>query len=229
MVGDLYLHVEDAWAQARGLRGREGGAGRDRLVPDPAPPGARLRHRGGRPSSCGCASSDLGLRRLTAVAFADNPASLRSWRGRDAPRGAAPAGVAAPRPRLGRQRRLCLLADEWRAQQYHRSPGGVRGRAGGHPDRARPIQDRFRSHRSSTTRSSGTPGVSVAGGAETDQGAGREERRRGRLVALVLPRALQPGPVERLRSSSQVRTPKPTGVPVSSATRVRPSVAAEQT
>ena len=69
----------------------------------------------------------------------------------------------------------------------------------------------------------------VAGVADLAEGERGVQRGGGRVVALVLGDPSRPARASACSSSSQVRTPKPTGVPVSSATRVSPSVAAEQT
>jgi RimJ/RimL family protein N-acetyltransferase len=76
VVGDLYLHIEDAWAQ------REV---QDRAKQSQAEIGWALspEHQGHGYAAEGVAElvracfEELGLRRLTAVAFADNEASLR--------------------------------------------------------------------------------------------------------------------------------------------------------
>ena len=61
------------------------------------------------------------------------------------------------------------------------------------------------------------------------QGARGRQRRGGRLVALVLAGALEPGAVEGLLLGVAGEHAEPDRAPVSRATRVSPSVAAEQT
>ncbi len=107
VVGDLYLHVEDAWAQHEVRDAAKDSQRRDRVVPG-------LRRHQGQGYVTEAATElvrvcfeDLGLRRVTAAGLRRQPAlAAGDGEARDAPRGPAPAGVAAPRPRLGRRRRL---------------------------------------------------------------------------------------------------------------------------
>ena len=115
IVGDLYLHVEDAWAQAE-----VADAAKDSqaeigwiLSPDHQGHGFASEAVGELVRVC---FDDLGLRRLTAIAFAGNPASVRVME---------KAGMRqeALHRRESLHRDLgwvdsvvyALLADEWRA------------------------------------------------------------------------------------------------------------------
>ena len=76
VIGDLMVKVGDAWAQAevkeqaRGVQAELGWV----LHPDQPATGTPPRPCA---SCCGCASTSLGLRRVTADCFADNEASWR--------------------------------------------------------------------------------------------------------------------------------------------------------
>src|SRR4051794_9471586 len=84
------------------------------------------------------------------------------------------------------------------------------------------------SARSKTPLTTPSPDAGVAGGAQAAQREGGPQGGGG-LVALILGRALEAGPVEALLVVVTGQDTNPIGVPVSSATRVSPSVAAEQT
>ena len=76
IVGDLYLHVEDAWAQAEVAEVAKDSQAEIGWILSPD-------HQGQGYATEAVAElvricfDDLALRRLTAVAFADNPASVR--------------------------------------------------------------------------------------------------------------------------------------------------------
>ena len=76
VVGDLYLHVEDGWAQHEVAR-RPGSRRRDRLVPGLAGHQGQGYATEAATELVRICFEDLGLRRVTAGAFADNPPSLR--------------------------------------------------------------------------------------------------------------------------------------------------------
>lgn len=115
IVGDLYLRVEDAWAQAEVTEQAKDAHGEIGWVLAPE-------HQGRGYATEGVAElvrlcfDDLAIRRLTAVAFADNPASVRVME-----------KVGMRREALHRQESLhrdlgwvdsvvyALLADEWRS------------------------------------------------------------------------------------------------------------------
>jgi RimJ/RimL family protein N-acetyltransferase len=115
IVGDLYLHVEDAWAQAEVSEGGKEVQAEIGWVLSPAHQGRGFATEAVDELVRVC-FDDLGLRRLTAVAFAGNPASLRVME---------KAGMR--QEALHRQESLhrdlgwvdsvvyALLADEWRA------------------------------------------------------------------------------------------------------------------
>ena len=103
------------WAQRRGgatgrsARRRRSAGASTRRTP------ARASRPKAPPSCCGSASTDLGLRRVAAGAFADNAASIRVMEKIGMRhRGPRRARLAAPRPGLGRRGRRRVLADEWR-------------------------------------------------------------------------------------------------------------------
>lgn len=122
VIGDLYLHVEDGWAQAEvQAKGREtqGEIGWC-LSPD---------HQGhgyvteAVSELVRLAFDDLGLRRLTAVAFADNTASLRVM-DRIGMRREALFRADSLHRDLGWVDSVvhCLLADDWRATRDSSTP-----------------------------------------------------------------------------------------------------------
>ena len=153
VIGHLYLHVEDAWSQVEVRDQAERRPGRDRL-------GRSTRAHQGQGYATEAVREllrvcfeDLGVRRVVALAFADNAPSLRvHGAGRHAPRGAHRARSRCTASSAG-STGCCTRcsAEEWR-QLPLTSLSGLR----------------------------------------------RGQRGRGRLVALVLDRALEAGAVERL-------------------------------
>jgi RimJ/RimL family protein N-acetyltransferase len=117
IVGDLYLHVEDAWAQAEVSEDGKEAQAEIGWVLSPAHQGRGFATEAVAELVRVC-FDDLGLRRLTAIAFAGNPASLRVME---------KAGMR--QEALHRQESLhrdlgwvdsvvyALLADEWRTDR----------------------------------------------------------------------------------------------------------------
>ncbi len=115
IVGDLYLHVEDAWAQAEVSEGGKAVQAEIGWVLSPAHQGRGYATEAVDELVRVC-FDDLGLRRLTAIAFAGNPTSVRVME-----------KVGMRQEALHRQESLhrdlgwvdsvvfALLADEWRA------------------------------------------------------------------------------------------------------------------
>ena len=116
-------------------------------------------------------------------------------------------------------RRLSASPRAWRAPAaWNRSP---RSSTGSGLTRAPP--------RPSEPRAVAESHASLRGGGDLADRSGGGQRGRGRLVALVLLEPSSPARSSACCSVSQVRTPNPTATVWSRATRVRPSVAAEQT
>ena len=76
VIGHLYLHVEDAWAQAEVREQAEERPGRGRVGLRPAHQGQGYATEAVRELLRVC-FEDLGVRRVVALAFADNAPSLR--------------------------------------------------------------------------------------------------------------------------------------------------------
>lgn len=125
VIGELYLHVSSGWAQrevADRARDCEAAIG---WGLDPAHQGRGYATEGARELVRIC-FEDLGLRRVTAGAFADNAPSLRVMDRLGMRR--ETLGVRTTLHRSGRwvdSTTYALLADEWRAAD------GAAGRAGG--------------------------------------------------------------------------------------------------
>jgi RimJ/RimL family protein N-acetyltransferase len=117
LVGDLYLHVEDAWAQSEVAE--EGKAVHAEIgwCLDPAHQGKGYATEGMRELLRVC-FDDLGLRRVTAVAFAENAPSLAVMERLGMRRESLAIADALHRDRGWVDSvTYALLADEWRARQ----------------------------------------------------------------------------------------------------------------
>jgi RimJ/RimL family protein N-acetyltransferase len=75
-VGDLYLRVEDAWAQAEVAEQAKGKQAEIGWILDPAHQGQGYASEAVRALLAHC-FEDLGLHRVTAICFTDNEASWR--------------------------------------------------------------------------------------------------------------------------------------------------------
>jgi RimJ/RimL family protein N-acetyltransferase len=117
LIGDLYLHVEDAWAQAEVTEQAKNAQAEIGWCLDPAHQGHGYVTEAVRELVRTC-FEDLGIRRLTAIAFADNVASLAVMERLGMRREALHVADALHRD-LGWVDSVtyALLADEWRAQQ----------------------------------------------------------------------------------------------------------------
>jgi RimJ/RimL family protein N-acetyltransferase len=117
IVGDLYLHVNDAWAQTEVEADAKGVQAEIGWVLDPAYAGRGLATEAATELVRIC-FEDLGLRRVKAVCFADNEPSWRLME-----RLGMRREEYAVRDSLHRTRgwvdgmTYALLADEWRARR----------------------------------------------------------------------------------------------------------------
>ena len=116
VVGDLYLSVEDAWAQAEVAEQGKGQKAEIGWAVDPAYAGRGLATEGAE-ALLRRAFEDLGVHRCVAVSFLDNPASVRVMEKLGMRREAVSKQEALHRS--GRWLdgvTYALLADEWRAR-----------------------------------------------------------------------------------------------------------------
>ena len=91
LIGDLYLHVEDAWSQVEVRDQAAGDAGRDRLSSSTRRTPARGYATEAVREELRICFEDVGVRRVIAQGFADNVPSRRLMeRRRHAPRGSTP-------------------------------------------------------------------------------------------------------------------------------------------
>ena len=101
VVGDLYLHLSDSWAQAEARDPEPPRQAEIGWALDPAYQGRGLALEAVS-ALVGLCFGELGLRRVFATCFADNTGVVAAdGEARHAPRGAHGQGRAAPRPRLG--------------------------------------------------------------------------------------------------------------------------------
>jgi RimJ/RimL family protein N-acetyltransferase len=117
VIGDLYLHLGDAWAQAEVAEQGKDAQAEIGWCLDPAHQGHGYVTEAVRELIRTC-FEDLGVRRLTAVAFADNLPSVAVMERLGMRCEARNVGDALHRD-LGWLDSVtyALLADEWRAQQ----------------------------------------------------------------------------------------------------------------
>src|SRR4051794_4743343 len=124
IVGDLYLHVVDAWAQSDVAEQAKGSVAEIGWVLDPARAGQGLATEAAR-ELLRIAFEDLGVRRVKALCFADN---APSWRLME--RLGMRREEYAVQDSLHRTKgwldgmTYALLADEWRARQVSAAPPG---------------------------------------------------------------------------------------------------------
>jgi RimJ/RimL family protein N-acetyltransferase len=117
LVGDLYVHVEDAWAQSEVAEQGKAVHAEIGWCLDPAHQGKGYATEGMRELLRVC-FDDLGVRRVTAVAFAENAPSLAVMERLGMRRESLAIADALHRDRGWVDSvTYALLADEWRARQ----------------------------------------------------------------------------------------------------------------